>query len=207
MISNSHSVLRRPGITCGDRLTSYRAGWLPQLKTILQGKDLESGLYTQSDQYEIYYELGAQLTPASILEIGVRFGYSLASLACGANLFKNVFGVDAEVYEPGSNAVAKQSLKSLGINATLFQSTSDEFDTGRTGLTSFDLVHIDGDHTTEGALRDLLHYSRVSRKILIDDVLDARVWAAVQAFTAAQTAGPISSTWFNTETGMLLLEL
>ena len=181
--------------------------WLQTLSLILHEKDKDCGLYTHDRTYPTYHAIAELLNPHSILEIGVRFGYSLASLACGAGPGVKVFGIDPEQYEKDSNARASASLKLLGVEAQLFLGDSKNFDvTGCTGQTSFGLIHIDGDHTTEGALQDLQRYASFSDRLLVDDVLDSRVWAAIQAFTSLQRK-PISVTYFDTATGLILIEL
>ncbi|MDR3402000.1 MAG: class I SAM-dependent methyltransferase [Chthoniobacter sp.] len=204
------TILSRPTIAITDSIprseTSER--WLEVLRGILHEKDKNCGLYTlDPNTYPTYYNIGSVLRPTSLLEVGVRFGYSLASLASGAELKNQVYGVDREMYEKNSNSYAINALKSLSIDAHLFTGTSDDFDVKRnTGLSSIDLIHIDGDHTTPGALKDLLHYSNFSNRILVDDVLDSRVWAAVKAFVSLQDR-LVSQTYFKTATGLMLLEL
>jgi hypothetical protein len=182
------------------------AAWLETLRGILHSKD-GGPLYTQSLNFPTYYEIGRQLQPKSILEIGVRFGYSLASLACGAGLKDHVYGIDRESYEPDSNRYAAAALKSLGIEAKLFSGDSKTFDVRqKTGLPHLDLIHIDGNHTTEGALSDLRKFSEFSKRLIVDDIFDTRVWKAVTLFAAEQDH-PISMSCFNAGTGHLLLEL
>ncbi len=181
--------------------------WLATLGTIIQDKDKAVNLYRNNPTYVIYHQIARLLKPKSILEVGVRFGYSLASLACGAGLSVNVFGVDQESYEKGSNAIATASLKTLGVEAQITFADSKGFDVAKvTGRSQFDLIHIDGDHTTEGALRDLMFYSKHTKCILLDDLSDARVWRGLQAFIASRE-NPVSATYLDTATGLALLQL
>lgn len=180
--------------------------WLQTLGRILHEKDRSCGLYTNDRTYPTYHAIGRVLNPRSILEVGVRFGYSLASLAAGLEPGARIFGVDQETYEMDSNAQAAASLKLLGIEAQLFRGDSRTFDVmACTGRKQFDLIHIDGDHTADGALHDLLRFAQFSDRLLVDDVLDSRVWAAVKAFATLQER-PISLTYFDTATGLVLIE-
>lgn len=180
--------------------------WLKTLYKILQGKDKENPHYLQGITYPVYYEVGAALKPKSILEVGVRFGYSLASLASGAQITTDIFGIDYESYALNSVAIATDSLKSLGIEANIIYGNSHNFDVEKSfNRKHFDLVHIDGDHTTNGALIDIAKYSKYTNKILVDDVSDARVWHAVAAFVASKD-DPISVTYIKSSTGFVLIE-
>jgi cephalosporin hydroxylase len=202
------SVLRHPKKAIADCVVACDGGhrWLDALQSIVHEKDRDRGMYKTDRTYPTYYEIGRLLRPSSLFEVGVRFGYSLASLCCGAELKTRVFGIDMESYEKDSNAYAGNALKSLGVEAKLFSGSSRGFDVvGRTGLSTFDLIHIDGDHTMAGALQDLLYYSQFSDRLLIDDVLDSRVWGAVKAFVALQEM-PVSQTYFRTGPGLMLIE-
>lgn len=179
--------------------------WLKTLFKILQEKDKEPH-YVKGSTYPLYYEVGAALKPKSILEIGVRFGYSLASLSSGAGITSDVFGIDFESYELNSISIATDSLKSLGITANIIYGDSHVFDVEKSfGRKYFDLVHIDGDHSTNGALIDIAKFSKYTNKILVDDVSDARVWHAVAAFVASKD-DPISVSYINSGTGFVLIE-
>lgn len=180
--------------------------WLKTLFKILQANDIKNPHYLEGITYPVYYEIGAALKPKSILEIGVRFGYSLASLSSGAGITTDIFGIDYESYALDSVAIATKSLKSLGIEANIIYGNSHHFDVEKSfGRKQFDLVHIDGDHTTNGALIDISKYSMYTNKILVDDVSDARVWHAVAAFVASKD-DPVSVTYIKSSTGFVLIE-
>lgn len=125
--------------------------WLTKLKPILQGKDKEDQHYLHGITYSLYYEIGRILKPKSILEIGVRNGYSLASLCSGAELTEQVYGIDFETYVTDSVHIATQALKNeYGINAHIVHADSHLVDVQKEfSRNRFDLIHIDGDHSTK----------------------------------------------------------
>ena len=67
---------------------------------------IKSGNY-----YENYYALSSYYQPKSILEIGVRYGYSLGSIISASNVIEKVTGIDNDEYSLGSLEVAKDNIK------------------------------------------------------------------------------------------------
>jgi hypothetical protein len=125
--------------------------------------------------YAWYWAIGRVLKPATVAEIGVRFGYS--AIAIGKAMDRACyFGFDNEQYVPGSLAIARASLERVyepvGLHAIDTQTV--ESDLGhwlpRTGV---NLFHIDGDHTFNGADKDLWLAQRSTKQggfILVDDI-------------------------------------
>lgn len=67
---------------------------------------IKSGNY-----YENYYALSSYYQPKSILEIGVRYGYSLGSMISASNVIEKVTGIDNDEYSLGSLEIAKDNIK------------------------------------------------------------------------------------------------
>jgi hypothetical protein len=143
--------------------------------------------------YRGKYELALALQPESILEIGVRYGYSAhAFLAAVPEAF--YLGIDSN--DPAHNAMGEPTLP--WAESMLRRNISEcrvEFDIVNTRLQDFrpalrsfkaDLVHIDADHSYAGALDDITKGWGVCRRaMLIDDYKAcASVRDAVDAFTA-----------------------
>lgn len=181
--------------------------WLTKLYPILKGKDKEDDHYLHGVTYALYYEIGKLLKPKSVLEIGVRNGYSLASICSGAEIKDQVYGIDFETYVTDSVHIATKALKDeYGINAQIVHADSHLVDVQKEfGRNRFDLIHIDGDHSTNGALMDLLKFSKFTNRMLVDDITDARVWAAVSSFVAS-CDDPVSVTYIDSTTGFVLIE-
>jgi|SRR5689334_15197476 len=119
--------------------------------------------------YEWKYAIAKYLQPKSILEIGVRYGYSLCSFIAGCEA-SYIEGMDAEIYVAASNMVASSSLGRLQkpIQASFRKVDSQMV---RSLDRSFDLIHIDSSHTYEGCLHDLWLCVGHTKTILVDDTI------------------------------------
>jgi len=109
-------------------------------------------------RHEFLAELHGFLRPATYLEIGVQFGYSLR-LALAETY---VIGVD-----PNPMCAMPAHLQ-----GAIIQSTSDEYFEG--DVRRADMTFIDGMHLIEYALRDFINAEAMSNPdgiILLDDVL------------------------------------
>jgi 2-polyprenyl-3-methyl-5-hydroxy-6-metoxy-1,4-benzoquinol methylase len=118
-----------------------------------------------------YYRLKAAiatvLQPRTILEIGVRYGYSYAA-------FKNgwpeahYLGIDLDVDSFGGTAGAIEWARAMG------EAAGDEFMIGNTQLMDrlpgdvYDLIHIDGQQDGEGTYHDLCIAISQGRWLLVD---------------------------------------
>lgn len=125
---------------------------------------------------------GELLEPSSYLEIGVRRGRSMAILASvspdctivGLDLWQEGY---AGMENPGP-ALVEQELAKIGHRGDLELLTGDSHEllprlfADRPDIT-FDVVTVDGDHTPDGAARDLLDVVprlRVGGALVFDDV-------------------------------------
>ena len=106
------------------------------------------------EYYRVKYDLARRFNPRSILEIGVRAGYSAHTFlsACPTARYT---GIDAENLQHGGQGGpwmwwAERILE--GFDVTLIKADSQTLDRIEG---TFDFIHIDGDHTTEGLLHDL----------------------------------------------------
>ncbi len=120
--------------------------------------------------YEWRFAISAALQPESVLEVGVFYGYSLACFALGSKRIKYVEGWDSCVYDPESNIVCADVLKSAGIKCEIELKRVDALH-AEPIRRDFDLVHVDGPHTFDGTLRILEEFENVPF-LLVDDTSD-----------------------------------
>jgi hypothetical protein len=127
--------------------------------------------------YAWYWAIGRVLKPRVLAEIGVRFGYSALAIAKGADGLRSFHGFDNELYVPGSITRAYDALCLYApVDCAIhnLDTQTVEGDLGhwlpRTGV---NLFHIDGDHTFNGADKDLWLAQRGTKQggfILVDDI-------------------------------------
>lgn len=119
--------------------------------------------------YEYYYAISKFYQPKSILEIGVRFGYSLGSMIKGSDVIENIIGVDMNSYEYNSIEIAENNIRKYinnNINYNFFLQDSHSI----LELPNFyDLIHIDGDHSYEGKIQDLNLTIGKCKTLIVDD--------------------------------------
>lgn len=145
----------------------------------LQAQDINEDYLQDSKCYAWYYAIGQYYLPESILEIGCRFGYSLLSLLKGVATKKSLSGtwataVDNESYVPGSMKIVAECLSKLGLAgyALLKADTRKELSQTMT-LSKANMVHVDADHTEQGAYNDVRRAWDLCLPggvILVDDV-------------------------------------
>lgn len=142
---------------------SFRAQWLPG---DWLGDEPEADLRRC---YTVKYELAKRFRPKTIGEIGVRAGYAALAflLACPDAQY---IGYDAENGmhggEPGAVDWAKRIL--APYNATVRELNTQKI--AALPDAAFDMLHVDGDHSVEGAYHDITLGMAVSRVVVVDDV-------------------------------------
>jgi predicted O-methyltransferase YrrM len=142
--------------------------------------------------YNWYFAIGATYEPKRIMEIGVRYGYSLLAMAKGARMRDPeaavmADGIDNEADGVASNQIAHDGiLLEVGIEPWIIQKSSTEVLRApfMPAIDSkFDIVHVDGDHSPEGVETELTLALRLVRKggiILVDDMDTPHIAAAVK---------------------------
>lgn len=147
--------------------------------------------------YEWYWALGRYYKPRSVLEIGVRYGYSVVSICAGAGKqVRLVILMDNEEYVAGSLDVALSNVKTTEVCYYVYANRVNSQSVCRlpagvhhenmggvpVGVQSFfplqseggqffgyEMVSIDGDHSYAGTLHDLNLTLNVSRVVVVDD--------------------------------------
>ena len=155
-------------------------------------KDLSAD-YFQPDarNYEVYFALAKYYKPTTLLEIGVRFGYSFVSLIKGAEgSIKLAHGFDTDEYEENGLAIALSRLKRIvpeDVDLQLFNTNSQDI----LALDrSYDLISIDGDHFYNSKLHDLALTVGKCKVVVVDDYMEERARAP---FSQYQPPFPIKT--------------
>ncbi len=153
------------------------------------GFEKDFGVYTY---YADYAKAGFKYKPKKIMEIGVRFGYSAMALVYGSMEagIKNVHltGLDDEGYHPGSNQEAQEHFTKLLPECHAQFYTIDTVTKGfpdEVEDQTYDLIHVDGNHSVEGALGDMKNSWRILNKggvMIVDDCTFWDVGLAIREF-------------------------
>ena len=134
--------------------------------------------WAHPDNYPRYVEMGARLKPRSILELGAFEGYGLIGFWMGAGAgVQRLDWVDNESYTPDTNSHCVQNLVYVAavLNRALpelkYAQAKERFTyPWELSPVQYDLIHVDGDHTYEGALADMLWaWERKPAALLVDD--------------------------------------
>jgi predicted O-methyltransferase YrrM len=146
-----------------------------ELKPFIHSTDVGQEYLEFDDYLGLYYDIAAKVCPSSILEIGVRFGYTGLAMLLGCGGKATYVGFDNESYgevEPNSYALKqlKQVCKLVVHVFTLDTQATKELPVP--AGTKIDLIHVDGCHTPKAVLHDLSLVSKYVHSgtyIIVDD--------------------------------------
>ena len=128
------------------------------------------------DYYPYLNALAKDLRARKVLEVGVRFGYSAVAFIHG-NPVEEYVGIDADFYETMGSTWSRANFEHLRstqpFEFTLHPVNTQELaDLSFLGPAPFDFIHIDGDHSYEGAFTDLKNFWNalgIGGHMLVDD--------------------------------------
>lgn len=143
-------------------------------RTTACAQDPLAHLFSQwVDYYKLKRSIASELRPASILEIGVRFGYSAAAFL-HANPAARYVGIDLDCDRFGGvNGAIEWARKIIApFDATFVISDTQKMERLPGGV--YDLIHVDGQQDAQGFPRDLALALKQARYVLVDGYLWTR---------------------------------
>jgi hypothetical protein len=125
------------------------------------------------DEYRAKYGIARMVQPKSILEVGVRFGYGARSFLYAAPE-ASYMGLDFDEPSWGPYKGVPRDWAELQLRRTypLNHIKTMHADTQHgplPPLAAADLVHIDGDHSYQGALNDITNFWPLTRRVMVVD--------------------------------------
>lgn len=125
------------------------------------------------DYYKLKWAIANVLKPASILEIGVRFGYSAAAFLHGHPAAHYV-GIDLDIDCYGGTKGAINWAKEITQEFATKFIVADTQEMERFPGDIYDLIHIDGQQDGDGSFHDLELAIKQGRYVLLDGYLWTR---------------------------------
>lgn len=147
-----------------------------------------------TDKYAWYAGYGYHVRPLSILEIGVRYGYSAMAMLAGADgQVHSLVLVDSEAdgvaLEDAERRIHEAVPNFVGVTQCVRLDTQMYAHRFRARNT-FCLVHIDGFHSYDGCMNDLMNFGRLARDpdgvIVVDDAINSYIERACRDFAEGQ---------------------
>ena len=174
-----------------ERISALRHG-LTDVEIIGGARQPGDTFIDTDETYTWYRAIAAAKAPKQILELGVRYGYSGIAMLQGARwagAMANYVGVDGEVDGVVSSEIARLNLRGYECIQILKLNTRnvDIVNAGINGLGTFDIVHIDGNHSVDGVRNEMgiaLMWSRPKGLIVVDDCDVPHIKAAVDKLCA-----------------------
>jgi 2-polyprenyl-3-methyl-5-hydroxy-6-metoxy-1,4-benzoquinol methylase len=132
-----------------------------------------SHLFTEwVDYYRLKWTIAHVLKPTSILEVGVRFGYSAIAFLEGHPAHYVGIDLDTDLYGGVKGAIHWAKAITESFDAKFIVADTQQMQRFPGGL--YDLIHVDGQQDGDGSFHDLELAIQQSRYILVDGYLWTR---------------------------------
>jgi hypothetical protein len=122
--------------------------------------------------FRLYHQLGKEMINPSLLEFGVRSGYSGVVFSKAVPGAKTYVGVDPNLYVAQGLESAAATYRQLQKEGNLLQyfliegfSSSEAVQKTLSFSAPFDFIHVDGEHTLQGKILDL----RIARNLVSEN--------------------------------------
>ena len=159
---------------------------LPHLSNPWSGEQFDkTDYFSAKNGYPFYVRAAEIIRPQRILEIGSHFGFGLISFAAGFSDCEEIVSIDNESYVPQSRKFCLENFEAAWLrmaelddrisvenrpSISMYAHYAELMRRNRCAMPGFDLIHIDGDHSYEGAIADMLFgWSLKPRVMLVDD--------------------------------------
>lgn len=158
------------------------------------------GTLRYADSYSLYSELCSALKPKSIFEIGVRYGYSAWAMLHCCYPGTVYHGVDINSVEQASQMLHREFPQHELRLARADSSTLTHLSR------SYDLAHVDGNHSHEATLHDIGLCWGHAKYILVDDTTAfCTTNSAINEWLAKYPHGSYPAVRYDTQTGHVLM--
>lgn len=164
------------------------------LQPYIQPKDIGQTWLESNMYYPNYIRWGYEIAPENILELGVRYGYSLLCFIYGSYerwivdektpSFK-IYGIDFED-ESGSNLIAQTNIQSFLLSNRIDENTdvkilnklTYEVSPQDVNENKFDLIHLDANHSFKvlNELQAVWPLLKDGGYLILDDMGSGHVW-------------------------------
>ena len=169
-ITDRSHATQRPGFeepSPGKILALYAASDYEFRRTAFEGDAFRSRFPKWVNYYRMKWAIARTLRPASILEIGVRYGYSAAAFldACPNAEYLGI-DIDSDEFGGAKGAIHWAAKITAGYKAKFLVADTQKM-TQFPG-TVYDLIHVDGQQDGDGSFHDLQLAIGQGRFVLVD---------------------------------------
>lgn len=155
--------------------------------------------------YVALWRIAQQYKPRTVIEIGVRCGYSALTFGMANPPDVHILGIEGDIDEVTRGCWLEAERKLRGEYIDIRVIVANSHDIRR--LPQADLVYVDGDHSVDGCHADLLLACQSTSRILVDDYfVENPIATAVWRFVAEHPEWQATVIPYSEISGYVLLE-